>query len=568
MAIRQWIFQSVDRERQDTLACALSISPVTASVLLGRGVRTIEDAHRWLTMTAALPHDPFLLPDMDRAVDRLHRAVETRERICFYGDYDVDGVAATSLWLCYFGGLDANVCSYIPHRLHEGYGLNEAAVRRLRAEGASLLVTSDCGSTSFKEIEVARRIGLDVIVADHHQVGDQVPAALAVINPFRRESRYPFTGLCSAALAYKVVEAYRATWRPHDPEVDSSLDLVSLATIADIVPMVDENRGFVRDGLSLISRGARCGLRALKLSAGLTGACSPGAVAFRLAPRINAAGRVGHADLGVRLLTTESELEAKRLADQLDALNKERQSLEERATQEAIEMVTAAGGGEEALVVWSKDWHLGVVGIVAARLVERFNRPAIVATIVPSGLAKGSVRTVPGLDVYQALQGCADLLEAYGGHPGAAGVTLKPERLPALRERFSQVVGTVMGPEKKEPVLRVDAEVSLVDVNQQLVRELELFHPFGPGNPEPTLAVKNLTILASRVVGEGHLKLTVRHGNSIPFDSIGFRMGSLADRGLSPRQPVDLAFIPELNRWNGLERIQLRVRDVRASEAL
>lgn len=568
MAIRQWIFQSVDRERQDTLARALSISPVTASVLLGRGVRTTEDAHRWLTMTAALPHDPFLLPDMDRAVDRLHRAVETRERICFYGDYDVDGVAATSLWLCYFGGLDANVCSYIPHRLHEGYGLNEAAVRRLRAEGASLLVTSDCGSTSFKEIEAARRIGLDVIVADHHQVGDQVPAALAVINPFRRESRYPFTGLCSAALAYKVVEAYRATWRPHDPEVDSSLDLVSLATIADIVPMVDENRGFVRDGLSLISRGARCGLRALKLSAGLTGACSPGAVAFRLAPRINAAGRVGHADLGVRLLTTESELEAKRLADQLDALNKERQSLEERATQEAIEMVTAVGGGEEALVVWSKDWHLGVVGIVAARLVERFNRPAIVATIVPSGLAKGSVRTVPGLDVYQALRGCADLLEAYGGHPGAAGVTLKPDRLPALRERFSQVVGTVMGPEKKEPVLRVDAEVSLVDVNQQLVRELQLFHPFGPGNPEPTLAVKNLTILASRVVGEGHLKLTVRHGNSIPFDSIGFRMGSLADRGLSPRQPVDLAFIPELNRWNGLERIQLRVRDVRASEAL
>jgi single-stranded-DNA-specific exonuclease len=249
-------------------------------------------------------------------------------------------------------------------------------------------------------------------------------------------------------------------------------------------------------------------------------------------------------------------------------LNKERQCLEERATREAIEMVTAAGGGEEALVVWSKDWHLGVVGIVAARLVERFNRPAIVATIVPSGLAKGSVRTVPGLDVYQALRGCADLLEAYGGHPSAAGVTLKPDRLPALRERFSRVVGTVRGPEKKESVLRVDAEVSLVDVNQQLVRELELFHPFGPGNPEPTLAVKNLTILASRVVGEGHLKLTVRHGSSIPFDSIGFRMGSLADRGLSPRQPVDLAFIPELNRWNGLERIQLRVRDVRASEAL
>jgi single-stranded-DNA-specific exonuclease len=519
-------------------------------------------------MASAYPHDPLLLPDMDRAVVRLHRAVESHERICFYGDYDVDGVSATSLFLSYFGGLNANVYSYIPHRVQEGYGLNETAIRRLRANGVSLLVASDCGSTSFKEIEVARQVGLDVIVADHHQVGGQVPPALAVINPFRTDSSYPFSGLCSAALAFKVIHAYRKTWRPNDPPVDGYLDLVALATIADIVPMVDENRVFVREGLSLMSRGARCGLRALKISAGITGTCSSGIVAFRLAPRINAAGRVGHANLGVQLLTTESELEARRLADQLDALNKERQSLEERATQEATELATAAGGGNGAIVVWSKGWHLGVIGIVAARLVERFNRPAIVATILPSGIAKGSVRTVAGLDVYRALQGCADLLDAFGGHPSAAGVTLKPDRLSALQERFSQVVGAVTGSGKKDPVLQVDAEISLQEVNQQLVRELELFHPFGPGNPEPTLAVKNLTILGSRVVGDSHLKLTVRHGNSLPFDGIGFRMGSLADRGLSLRQPVDLAFVPELNRWNGRERIQLRVRDLRASQAL
>lgn len=568
MPFRQWIIKTVDRERQDALSRALSISPVTASVLLGRGVRTTEEAHRWLTMASAYPHDPLLLPDMDHAVVRLHRAVESHERICFYGDYDVDGVSATSLFLSYFGGLNANVCSYIPHRVQEGYGLNETAIRRLRANGVSLLVASDCGSTSFKEIEVARQVGLDVIVADHHQVGGQVPPALAVINPFRTDSSYPFSGLCSAALAFKVIHAYRKTWRPNDPPVDGYLDLVALATIADIVPMVDENRVFVREGLSLMSRGARCGLRALKISAGITGTCSSGIVAFRLAPRINAAGRVGHANLGVQLLTTESELEARRLADQLDALNKERQSLEEQATQEATELATAAGGGNGAIVVWSKGWHLGVVGIVAARLVERFNRPAIVATILPSGIVKGSVRTVAGLDVYRALQGCADLLDAFGGHPSAAGVTLKPDRLSELQERFSQVVGAVTGSGKKDPVLQVDAEISLQEVNQQLVRELELFHPFGPGNPEPTLAVKNLTILGSRVVGDSHLKLTVRHGNSLPFDGIGFRMGSLADRGLSLRQPVDLAFIPELNRWNGRERIQLRVRDLRASQAL
>ncbi len=568
MSIRQWIIKTIDRERQDALSRALSISPVTASVLLGRGVQTTEEAHRWLTMATSSPHDPMRLPDMERAIARLHGAVEQRERICFYGDYDVDGVTSVSLFLSYFRGLEANVCSYIPHRVREGYGLNEAAVRRLHAEGVSLVVTSDCGSTSFKEIEVARQLGVDLIVTDHHQIGDQVPPALAVINPCRSDSTYPFTGLCSAALAYKVVQAYRQTCRPHDPSVDGYLDLVALATVADIVPMVDENRIFVREGLALMTRGARCGLRALKVSAGITAVCSSGMVAFRLAPRINAAGRIGHAELGVQLLTTESELEAKRLADQLDAMNKERQSLEERATQEAVELVTAGEGGDGALVLWSKEWHLGVVGIVAARLVERFHRPAIVATVLPNGIAKGSVRTVPGVDVFQALQGCADLLVAFGGHPSAAGVTLTPDRLPALRDRFSQVIGMVTGSGKKEPVLQVDAEISLQDVNRQLVHELELFHPFGPGNPEPTLAVKNLTILASRVVGDGHLKLTVRHGNSQPFDSIGFRMGSLADRGLSPRQPVDLAFVPELNRWNGLERIQLRVRDLRASQAL
>ncbi|TKB82353.1 MAG: single-stranded-DNA-specific exonuclease RecJ [Nitrospira sp.] len=568
MPVREWIFKTIDRERQDALSRALSISPVTASMLLGRGVGTMAEARRWLTMTSESPHDPMGLPDMAVALERLRTAVERHERICFYGDYDVDGISSTSLFLSYFGGLGANVCSYIPHRIREGYGLNEAAVRRLRADGVSLLVTSDCGSTSFKEIEIARGLGLDIIVTDHHQVGGQVPPAFAVINPCRSDSSYPFTGLCSAALAFKVVQAYRQAWRPDDPPVDSFLDLVALATIADIVPMVDENRVFVREGLSLMTGGARCGLRALKVSAGIGGPCSSGIVAFRLAPRINAAGRVGHAETGVQLLTTESEFEAKRLADHLDALNRERQGLEERATREAVEMVTAEGGGSGAIVVWSKAWHLGVVGITAARLVERFNRPAIVATILPSGVAKGSVRTVAGVDVYRALQGCAEVLEAFGGHPSAAGVTLREDLLPALRERFSRVVGEATGLGKRDPVLHVDAEVALQDVTQQLVRELELFHPFGPGNPEPTLAVKNLTILQSRVVGESHLKLTVRHGNSQPFDGIGFRMGSLSDRGLSLRQPVDLAFIPEVNRWNGLERIQLRVRDLRASQAL
>jgi single-stranded-DNA-specific exonuclease len=503
---------------------------------------------------------------MEAAVARLHRAVAGGEQICFYGDYDVDGVAATSLYLSYFSGIGATARSYIPHRLHEGYGLNEAAVRTLAGHGVSLMVTSDCGSTSLREIELAGRLGMDVIVTDHHQIGTTLPSAAAVINPQRSDSLYPFRGLCSAGLAYRVIQAYRERWHPGDPPLDGYLDLVALATIADIVPLVDENRTYVREGLALVGRGARCGVRALNVVAGVGPQCTSGTVAFKLAPRLNAAGRLDHAEIGVRLLTTESELEAKQIAERLDQLNRERQRLEESTTVEATDLVRDSELAlEGAIVVWGRHWHLGVVGIVAARLVERFNRPAVVIAVARDGTAKGSVRTIGDFDVYQALVECADLLRAFGGHPSAAGVTLAASNLPAFRERFSQAAATWTARRRDAPVLHVDAEVGLREVDAKLVNELQLFHPFGAGNPEPTLTTRNLTILSARVVGNGHLKLMVRHGNSLPFEGIGFRMGALADRGLSMAKPVDLAFMPELNRWNGMERIQLRIRDIRHS---
>lgn len=565
MSVRHWVVREVDQAQRQTLARDLAISPITAALLLVRGIVTMEQARQWLS-TSESPPSPFLLPDMEAAVARLHRAVAGGEQICFYGDYDVDGVAATSLYLSYFSGIGANARSYIPHRLHEGYGLNETAVRTLAGRGVTLLVTSDCGSTSLREIELAARSGMDVIVTDHHQIGTTLPPASAVINPQRSDSLYPFRGLCSAGLAYKVIQAYRDRFRPGDPSLDGYLDLVALATIADIVPVVEENRTYVRDGLVLVGRGARCGVRALNVIAGVGPQCTSGTVAFKLAPRINAAGRLDHAEIGVRLLTTESELEAKQIAERLDQLNRERQRIEESTTAEAVDMVRESDLAREgAVVVWGAQWHLGVVGIVAARLVERFNRPAVVIAVTRDGTAKGSVRTTGGFDVYQALTECADLLAAFGGHPSAAGLTLAAANLPAFRERFSQVAANWTAQRRDAPVLHVDAEVGLREVDAKLVNELQLFHPFGPGNPEPTLTTRNLTILSARVVGNGHLKLTVRHGTSMPFDGIGFRMGALADRGLSLSKPVDLAFIPELNRWNGMDRIQLRIRDIRHS---
>ena len=343
MRDKQWVFRETDTDLQMSLARALSISPVTASILMARGVTDVMMAQRWLSSENAV-HDPFLLPDMERAIDRLNRAILNRERVCFYGDYDVDGVSATSLYLSFFHAVGGNGRAYIPHRLREGYGLNEGAIRHLYGEGVSLIVTSDCGTTSHHEIAVARELGIDVVVTDHHQTDDSMPDALAVLNPHRRDAVYPFKGLCSGGLAYKVVQAYHMKFAG-DFVPESQLDLVALATVADIVPLHDENRLFVREGLAQISRGARCGIRALKEVAGITRACVSDTIAFRLAPRLNAAGRLDHALAGVQLLTTESDSEARRLAEHLETLNRTRQRIEEDMAGQALGCVEEAKGG-------------------------------------------------------------------------------------------------------------------------------------------------------------------------------------------------------------------------------
>lgn len=563
MLPKRWVFPDVDPRQSIALAHLLSVSRITAALLLARGVVTKEQADRWLSPHESIRHDPFLIPDLPSAVDRFHHAVARREPICFYGDYDVDGMSATSIYTEFFRACGGDVRWYIPHRLREGYGLNETAVRRLAAEGVRLLVTSDCGTTSHREIEVARRLGVDVIVTDHHQSDGGLPAALAVMNPHRPDSAYPFTQLCSAGLAYKVVHGYQSKYgAPSALRADAFLDLAALATVADVVPLQDENRSIVRAGLELITAGVRPGLRALKQVAGIDRACSAGTIAFRLAPRINAAGRLAHADLGVQLLTTQSESEAWGLANQLEQLNTERQHIEERMTAEAI---AAVGEGDRppAIVVASKNWHLGVVGIVAARLVERYHRPAIVLAIDEHGIAKGSARSISGFDLYQALSQCRELLLGFGGHPSAAGLTLEERCLADFTSMFQRMAGMWVGEEHRNPLLRLDAEVKLMDIDPRIIRELDLLHPFGAGNPEPVLAVRDVTIMNARTVGDGHLKLVVRQGRSMPVESIGFRMGSLAARGLSSDRPVDLAFMPELNHWNGFDRIQLRIRDIR-----
>ncbi len=564
MLPQHWLVRSTEQKQVAALARAVGISPITATVLCARGVVEPDRANAWLSSFGGTTHDPFALPDMERAVDRLHLAIQRGERICFYGDYDVDGMAATSLHFLFWRGVGAKAEVYIPHRQEEGYGLHEEAVRTLAQRGVSLLLTADCGTTSHREIEVARGLGMDVIVTDHHQLQSRMPDAVAFVNPYRPDSTYPFQGLCSGALAYKLAEAYAQKYRAAGVSVETFRDLVALSSIADLVPLRDENRVLVRDGLALVSQGTRCGIRALVQGLGLHGVCSANTIGFRVAPRLNAAGRLAHAELGVRLLTTDSESVAAELAQRLEDLNRQRRQIEEEIVHEAIAQVEA-GGLLHAMVVGAEGWHIGVIGIVAARLVERYHRPAVVVTFDRQGLGKGSVRSVDGFDVCRALQRCEQDLVAFGGHPMAAGLTVRRKAFADFRRRFLSVVEESMDVRLRVPTLHVDAAVSLADVQFPLLRELERLQPFGRGNPEPTFMSRGISVLEKRVVGENHLKLVVRQARSVPLESIGFRMGPIAKVLDAGNGQIDAVFSPELNEWKGSSRIQLRLCDVRVA---
>lgn len=562
MQSSNWQVRSIDQQQVSALAGALGLSPLAATVLCGRGVVEPEQAKDWLSSSGGLTHDPFGLPDMERAIDRLHLAIQRGERICFYGDYDVDGMAATSLHFLFWRSVGARAEVYIPHRQEEGYGLHEGAIRKLADKGVSLLLTADCGTTSYQEIEVARSLGMDVIVTDHHQLQARMPEPLAFINPYRPDSVYPFRGLCSGGLAYKVAEAYVQKYRPAGVSMETYRDLVALSSIADLVPLTDENRVLVRDGLAQVAQGTRCGIRALTRDLGLNGTCSAGTIGFRVAPRLNAAGRLAHAELGVRLLTTESEPAALQLAQELESLNRCRREIEEEITREAIAQVDAEDP-QPAIVVGAKGWHIGVIGIVASRLVERYHRPAVVVTFDTQGIGKGSVRGVAGFDVCRALQQCEPDLVAFGGHPMAAGLTVREEAFAGFRHRFWEAGEGLLEGAQQGHTVDVDAEVGLADVQFPLIRELERLQPFGMGNPEPNFMSRGISVLEKRVVGESHLKLVLRQPGSVPLDSIGFRMGSLAQAIDAGNGRIDAVFTPELNEWKGSSRIQLRLRDVR-----
>lgn len=553
-----WTLRPCPRREVESLAAALGVSETLASVLVRRGYGDPESA-RALLDGESVSHDPLLLGDMAVARDAIRAAIAAGRRICVHGDYDVDGICATALAVTVLRGLGADVDWHLPSRFEEGYGLAGDTLTRLAEAGYGLVLTVDCGITAVDEVAHATGLGLDVIVTDHHRPGEALPACPIVAT---RPSGYPFPELCGTGVVYKLAQALAGT-----DAVAEHLDLVALATVADVVPLVDENRSLVTAGLRRLARTARPGLLALMRAAGVDpGAVDSGAIGFRLAPRINAAGRLGHPRVALELLLTEDAAEAARLAAKLEELNRDRQAVEERILREATRQIAAwpdSHRRRRAYVLWGEDWHQGVIGIVASRLVERTQRPVV---LVAGGddAWKGSGRSIPAFDLHGALAACAGELERFGGHRAAAGLSIRPERLEAFAEAFATRAAAELADTDLRPSVEIDAVVRGHELTLDLVDELERLAPFGLGNPGVTLLAPACELSEHALVGDGkHLRLAVTPrggpGPAVRSGAIAFGQGVQLDRLRRPGL-FDVCFRLGANRWNGTVSPQLVVR--------
>ncbi|HLM92660.1 MAG TPA: single-stranded-DNA-specific exonuclease RecJ [Gaiellaceae bacterium] len=549
-----WRMTPCPRPEATALASALGLSETTASVLVRRGYS--DPAHARAFLEADIPeHDPFLLGDMEAACAAIRAAIAEGKPICVHGDYDVDGICATALAVTVLRELGAEVSWHLPSRFEEGYGLSGETLTRLAGEETGLVLTVDCGITAVEEVAHAKELGLDVVVTDHHRPGETLPDCPVVAT---RPSDYPFPELCGTGVVYKLAQALGAA------DLDRRLDLVALATVADVVPLLDENRGLVATGLKRLAVTSNPGLRALMKAARVDPATvEAGAIGFRLAPRINAAGRLGHPGTALELLLTDDPKEADRLAAELETLNRDRQAVEDRILREALAQVaewTEAKQRRRGYVLAGEDWHRGVIGIVASRLVERFHRPVV---LIAGGDEEwtGSGRSIPAFDLHGALGTCAGLLGRWGGHRAAAGLSISPENLEAFAEAFAARAGEELSEDDLAPLVRVDAVVRGTELTLDLCRELERLAPFGLGNPGVTLLAVGCEISELGAVGEGkHLKLAVT-ADGARSGAIAFGQGSQLNRY---RRPVryDVAFKLAANQWNGAVSPQLVVKRI------
>ncbi len=560
--IKKWEFYNSDEKLVNEICEKYNLNKVIGKIIVNRHVVNDEDVRIFITPTRDDFHNPFLFKGMDIAVDRIIKAINNKEKILIYGDYDVDGITSTTVLKKYLMDRGISVDTYIPNRLHEGYGLNKKAIDTIKERNIDLIITVDCGISAIEEVDYAVRLGMDIIVTDHHEVGEKLPNALAVIDAKRKDNTYPFRALAGVGVVFKLIQALSIKLEIKPEEYLKYLDLVCVGTISDIVPLEGENRTIAKLGLMLIKVTRNLGLRELIKSSGYKEIDS-NTISFGVAPRINACGRMGHEEEALKLFLAEDLESATKITKELNEYNTLRQSTEKAIYEEAVQQIEKNHlDANNSIVLGGKGWHHGVIGIVSSKVTDKYYKPSILLSF-EDNIAKGSGRSVPGFDLYEGLAKCEDLLEKYGGHSMAVGLTLKKENLENFKERFEQIAKE-KNIKELVPIIYIDDELKLKDINMDLVKSISILEPFGEANKVPLFLIRNLKIDSIRALSEGrHLKLTLRDENFV-INAIGFELGYLAEEyRIGDR--VDVVGTLEINSFNGFSSIQINMKDIRKS---
>lgn len=556
---KKWECYNLDNEKVEELVKKRHITNLLASILVNRGIIDGEKINVFLNPTRKDFYNPFLMPDMEIAVKRIVKAIENKEKIMIYGDYDADGITSITVLKKYLNEIGLKTGEYIPNRLNEGYGLNKDAISKIYNDGYRLMITVDCGISGLEEVEYANSLGMEIIITDHHEPAEKLPEAIAVIDAKRKDNKYPFNQLAGVGVVFKLIQAISTELKLEEKEYLKYLDLVCIGTISDIVPLVDENRVIAKLGLKLIEKTKNIGLKTLLNIADLKKIDS-NAISFGVAPRINACGRMGFQEEALQLFLTEDSGEATKIAKRLVQFNQERQAKEKQIFEEVIEKIEKDNKDKKCIVLAEENWHHGIIGIVASKITEIYYKPSILICL-EGDKGKGSGRSIPGFDLYTALTKCSDYIEKFGGHSMAIGITIKKENFEKLKEAIEKYaqesnISDIM------PIINIDKEINLKNINIEEVKSLELLEPFGEANKMPLFLLRNLKIDSIRALSGGkHLKLTLKQDNNI-VDGIGFNMGDLSKEYLLGDK-VDVVGTIEINSFGNKENIQINLKDIR-----
>lgn len=555
---KKWECYSVDEDKVNELSKDYNLCKILANILVNRNIENID---KFLNPTRHDFHDPFLMPDMEKAIQRLIKAIEDKQKIMIFGDYDADGITSITVLKKFLNERGMEVGTYIPNRLNEGYGLNKEAIKKIFDQGYTLMITVDCGISGIEEIDYANSLGIETIITDHHEPAESLPNAYAVIDAKRKDNKYPFNQLAGVGVVFKVIQALSIKLGLDEKEYLKYLDIVCVGTISDIVPLVDENRVIAKLGLKLVEVTKNIGLRILIQSIGFKEINST-AISFGVAPRINACGRMGHQQEALDLFLCDDINKAKEIATRLNAFNQERQAKEKAICKQVVEQIEAGEKDKTCIILGHEDWHHGIIGIVSSKVTEMYFKPSILICF-EGDEGKGSGRSIPGFDLHEALMKCSDTIEKFGGHSMAIGITVKKDKFEEFKQEFEEYAKSCNISEIV-PVVQIDEEVNLKDICMEDVRSLKLLEPFGEANKMPIFLFKNLKINSIRALSEGkHLKLNLK-SDSYMIDAIGFNMGELANQYLLDDK-VDVVGSLDINSFNGNENMQITIKDIRKS---